>query len=178
MTMGSSRIRSLAAALLSTALAGCASCEVSGVQMQENRATGKMVFTGPFEHRDNRCTAAGDGDRLRSEISRDGASTVHWVDTRMEWTGSGGSYWVGASDARTGRALSLGPAHRRTGECSRLFGWGCDHQEEVMAVLPEEILRAGATEEDGLAVRFQRHSGLWSTARFSRAQVQAHLDRI
>lgn len=168
----------LIAGILAAALTACSTCEVGGVQVQENRATGKMVFTGPFEQRDNRCYARGDGDRLRSEISRDGASAVHWVDTRMEWTGSGASYWVGARDNRTGRQLTMGPAHRRTGDCSRLFGWGCEHQEEVGAMVPEDILRAGAMDNDGLAIRFQRHSGFWSTASFSREQVKAHLDNI
>jgi hypothetical protein len=177
MNVANSLRAGLMVCLMAAALAACSTCEVAGVQMQENRATGKMVFTGPFEQRDNSCYAGGDGDRLRSLIGRDG-SAVHWVDTRMEWTGSGASYWVGARDNRSDRQLTLGPALRRTGECSRVFAWGCEHQEEVGAMVPDDILRAAAIDDDGLSIRFQRHSGFWSTARFSREQVKAHMESI
>ncbi|MBI5163033.1 MAG: hypothetical protein HY985_03935 [Magnetospirillum sp.] len=167
-------------ALMVASLGACSStCAVNHVQMQENRTANAVVFTGPFEQRDGRCVADTDGDRLRSIVDKTSGKVVHWVDTRMEWTGTGWSYWVGARDETSDRPLTMGPANRSaTDSCSRMFGWGCDHQEEVGAIVPDDLLRQRAADAEGLKVRFVRKRGSDAIARFSREQVKAHLDSI
>ncbi|OAN53684.1 hypothetical protein A6A04_13850 [Paramagnetospirillum marisnigri] len=165
---------------LALALGGCGTCDLGGVQMRDSLTTGRMVFTGPSEQRDGACHADGDGERLRSEVDKATGKAIHWVDARMRWTGTGTgrSSWVSAKDAATGKRLALGLTFRDVGECSRFMGMGCDHREEMTAQIPEDVMRAGAEAEDGLGITFTRNSGFFTTIRFSREQVRAHLDKV
>lgn len=178
MRMAKPSILALAAFLLG--LSACSTCDVAGVEVRENLATGKLVFIGPYEQRSGgACDASGEGERLRSELDLETGAIAHWVDARTEWTGSGWSYWDEAYDRASGRRLQLGLAHRMVGDCSRIMGLGCEHKEQVSAVLPDDLLRASAKSGEGLSIRFARRFGFNGlTASFAADQVKAHVDSI
>ncbi|CAA7617758.1 exported hypothetical protein [Magnetospirillum sp. LM-5] len=72
--------------------------------------------------------------------------------------------------------LKLGVPHLAVGTCARVLWIGCDHDEEITAILPEDLLtRAGDTD---LRVRFRMNHGRTYVGVVTAEQINAQLARI
>jgi hypothetical protein len=221
--------RPLIAGLLVALLAGCgwntrqpptttadesrpAAAPQTEILMRTDLTTGKVVFYGPPVLRPEAPDIARYGHRLRTEIDKASGRTVHWVDLRVHWSGSGIDYWVSATarptdaDPREGGdslshersnaslenrpdhpyqpptaeaapvALKLGIAQLGVGTCARVLWVGCDHDEEISAILPEDLLRQPG--KHGVRVTFAMKHGRSYVATLTPEQIAVQLMRI
>lgn len=181
------RLRSpLIAVSLLAALAACTDRQPPTTRLDEVKApalgpvvsrddlsTGKVLVLGPAQ-RDGR-----DGHRLRSEIAKADGATIHRVDLRVHWVGAGMDHWKRArfrhADGRE-TALKLGPAQLAVGTCAAFLWVGCDHDEQVEAELPPDLLQEAA--RDGGEILVSMTGGRTYSAQLSPALVRAHLDEV
>lgn len=146
------------------------------IRQREDLTTGRIVFYGPPQD-------IGGGEvrkswRLRSEIDRDTGKVRHWLDLRIRWSGSGIDYWTSAVavHGKDTIPLVLGPSELAVGTCARVMWIGCDHDEEVSAQLPEDLL--AVAREDSLSVRFSMQHHRSYGASLDRRVVAGHLDHL
>lgn len=72
--------------------------------------------------------------------------------------------------------LKLGVPHLAVGTCARVLWIGCDHDEEITAILPEDLLtKAG---DNDLRVRFRMNHGRTYVGVVTAEQITAQLARI
>lgn len=149
------------------------------VALRDGLTTGKVVFHGIPQFSPEAPAIGRHGHRLRSEVDKATGATVHWLELRIHWVGSGIDAWVSAVDAREGTEpspLRLGTARLEVGTCAAWMWVGCDHDEEIAAEIPEPRLAEAA--RDGMVVRFAMKGGRSYTARLTPAQAEAQLARL
>lgn len=149
------------------------------VTIRDGLTTGKVVFHGIPLLAPNAPEIGRHGHRLRSEIDKATGQTVHWLDLRVHWVGSGIDAWVSAAeptDQGDPVPLRLGTARLDVGTCAAWMWVGCDHDEEIAAEIPEARLAIAA--RDGMAVRFTMKGGRSYTARLAPNQAEAQLARV